>query len=454
MILKTKLLSHQQKALDKLSGLRVGALFMEMGTGKTRTIFEIMSQKQDKWDRVYYFCPCSIRQSIAKEIEKHLEGIEYRIIKSSKIILAEFMIIGIESLSNSDRLFLTLNEMVTENSFIVVDESILIKNHRAKRTRRLTQIAREAKYRFVMCGTPMSQGMVDLYSQFFFLSPKIIGYDYFKQFERRHIEYSDKYPGKINLYFNEGFIAAKINPYIYQVTKKECLDLPEKIFYTEYFSMSSNMKYAYNHVKNEILMDIDYEEFYSYTIFKLFTALQQVISAINPKGFDFEFETNSRLSLLEEILERILYPVVIFCKFSDDINQIKTKIKDCSLFYGGMKQDERDKSINDFQSGETKIFLATQQSGAYGLNLQMARTVLFYNNQFSYEKRRQAIDRVHRIGMNPEGVNYIDLHCSDSIDDLISNCLECKTNVIKAFKDEIDKIKDKKEKEKRIKELI
>lgn len=455
MHLKTKLLNHQKKAISKLNGLRVGALFMEMGTGKTRCALELIKNRLKKIDRVFYFCPCSVRQTIVNEIEKHSDGLEYTIVKDGKDKrLSKVVIIGLESISSSDQIYLWINSVITKDSFIIVDESILIKNPKAKRTHRIISMTNGCKYKLIMCGTPMSQGLQDLWSQMQFLSGLILKYKSFRIFARYHLKYSFKFPGMIEGYYNEDLVAKRINPYVYQVTKEECLDLPKKQYYTEFFSMSYKQRALYTKLKDDMLMEIDWDDFTSYTLFKLFLFLQQITCGIQPKGYDGYSIENERIDLLKSVLERVLYPVVIFCKFRQDIEFISEIVPLGCFYHGGLNAAEKNESIERFIKNEKGVLVATQQSGSYGLNLQSTNTVIFYNNQFSYEIRRQAEDRCHRIGMNQVGGNYIDLVCEDSIDGRIQSCLNKKENVIKFFKNELDKVKNKKEKAKRIKELI
>jgi len=156
-----------------------------------------------------------------------------------------------------------------------------------------------------MTGTPISQGIVDLYSQMRFLSPKILGYISFYSFAHNHLEYSEKYPGLIVRSHNEEYIAEKIKPYTYQVTKKECLDLPKKIYKTYYFKMEQNQWELYEIAKNEILLDIDYDKFESYTIFRLFTALQQITSGFWNRFNEIIQVYHKRLEMLIDIISSI-----------------------------------------------------------------------------------------------------------------------------------------------------
>lgn len=68
----TTLLEHQQPAVAKVQPIRVGGLFMEMGTGKTRTAIELACQRQHRIDHVVWLCPVSVKETILQEWRKHI----------------------------------------------------------------------------------------------------------------------------------------------------------------------------------------------------------------------------------------------------------------------------------------------------------------------------------------------------------------------------------------------
>ena len=69
----TELLPYQADAVAKILPSRVGALFMEMGTGKTRTAIELVKIRHRKIDRVLWFCPVSLKETVRREILKHTD---------------------------------------------------------------------------------------------------------------------------------------------------------------------------------------------------------------------------------------------------------------------------------------------------------------------------------------------------------------------------------------------
>jgi predicted helicase len=67
----TPLLPHQQTAVAKMLPTRAGALFMDIGTGKSRTTIELAKVRQEKYDLLFWFCPVSLKETIRQEWRKH-----------------------------------------------------------------------------------------------------------------------------------------------------------------------------------------------------------------------------------------------------------------------------------------------------------------------------------------------------------------------------------------------
>ena len=135
MRLNNALLTHQIAAVEKMIKLKVGALFMEQGAGKTITVLEIARIRLEvgKIERIIWLCPCSAKGNIKREMVKHCPD----------EMLGYFTICGIETLSSSIRaVSYLLGLSADKKCFLVVDESLLIKNPKAYRTENITKIGR------------------------------------------------------------------------------------------------------------------------------------------------------------------------------------------------------------------------------------------------------------------------------------------------------------------------
>jgi SNF2 family DNA or RNA helicase len=458
---RTPLLSHQQDAVVKLLPARVGALFMEMGTGKSRTAIELARLRQGKISKIVWFCPVALKQTVHYEILKHTHAGAGDIcvfndkINTRNTPVCWWYVVGIESMSASNRVALTVNRLIDENTLVIVDESSYIKGHKSMRTQRITVMSERARYRLILTGTPISQGIVDLYAQMRFLSPKILGYKSFYTFSRNHLEYSEKYKGMIVRSHNTEWIAAKIKPYVYQVTKNECLQLPDKLYGSRYVEMTSAQRVLYEEAKEEILM-ADIEDFSAYTIFRLFTALQQISCGFWRRRYIdaagklhesvIEIE-HDRLDVLVDTVTSIPpdEKVIIWAKYRYDIEQITDRLTEqfgagsIALFYGDLNEARRAAEIERFR-GSARFFVATPSCGGHGLTLNEAHYVIFYNNGFKYAERIQAEDRCHRIGQANKVV-YIDIWSDAGIDGRIRDALWSKGNAVEQFKKEIDLVK-------------
>lgn len=460
----TELMAHQREAVKKLLPSRVGGLFMDMGTGKTRTAIELAKCRAHKIDKVVWFAPVSLKLTVAQEIRKHTNCTDIYVFddKTSQRNLPEarWYVVGIESMSSSNRVVAAVNNLITENTMVVLDESSYIKGHRAKRTERLTFICSRARYRLILTGTPLSQGVVDLYAQMRFLSPKILGYDSFYSFAANHLEYSDRFPGLIVAAHNTEWLAAKINPYVYQVRKQDCVDLPPKFYSRRWFWMTPEQQEWYEYLKNKFLMDLDPDDWDSYKLFQLFSALQQVVCGFYREhswqgGILHEFE-HDRLEVLQETVSEVAADeqAIIWAKYIYDVEKIAETLQKLEKTYvvytGEQSEKERDQAVVRFQAGDAQFFVATPSSGGHGLTLNEASTVIFYNNSFKYSERIQAEDRCHRIGQDKK-VHYIDIVCADTIDERIMSAINSKEDTLHSFQREIDAIQGDKEK---IKEFI
>jgi SNF2 family DNA or RNA helicase len=457
---------HQEPAVAKLLPSRVGGLLMDMGTGKSRTLLELAKIRQDKFDRLFWFCPCSGRDTIRREILKHTtlgdndiyvfdDRTNERNVPRDRLAY----VIGTESMSAADRVVLAYNSLVTESSFVAVDESQYIKGHRSKRAQRITHMSERARYRAILTGTPFSQGAVDLYSQMAFLSPKILGYRSFWSFAANHLEYEEKRDelgrkrrtGRILRSHNEEFLAAKIAPYTYQVRKDECLDLPEKLYETRYCRMTSEQRHYYERAKDEILLRCDYDDWSPVKLFHLFSTLQTIVCGFWNRTDPDTGETelieidHDRLALLLGVVAEIpeSEPVIIWAKFHHAVREISAALtavhgaRQVCEFHGGITERQRAAELARWRAG-SRFLVATQDTGGQVHTFNEAAYSIFYADSFKYDKRRQAEDRNHRIGQTRRPV-YLTLHCEDSIDERIANALEKKGNALEEFQKYVDK---------------
>lgn len=440
----TSLLPWQERAVEKLLGIRVGALYMEQGTGKTRTAVEIIHRRKERIDRVLWLCPCSIIDSIKADISKHCEWDQERL-----------WVYGIESLSSSLRLYDKLLKFVSSGTcMMVVDESNLVKNDLAIRTRNIIRLGSKCRYRLILNGTPITRSMADLYAQWYLLDWRILGYRSFYRFAANHLEFDPNRPGRIVRAHNVDYITEKIAPYCYQVTREECLDLPDKVYEIVPVFLSDEQDRHYDEISEQMLFQLD--ELEPETIYRMFAALQAVIAGqyVHDDGKHFTTSPmfadpmeNPRIRGLMYLLSTRIEDekCIIFCKYTFEIDTICGILGEKAVSFTGDVPQKRRKEIIDSFAGVKQYFVANKTCAGYGLNLQFCRNVVYYSNDWNLGTRLQSEDRVHRIGQD-QIVNIYDIVAERTLDVRILDCLRRKESLMDALRREIDAHKDDKDK--------
>ena len=369
------LTDQQCQAFQKFKELRVGALFMEQGTGKTRVALELV--KDTDCDLVLFFCPFSTKNNLIAEIEKW--GID-----------AEYKVYGYETIASSDNTYLDILKLVEDkNVFIVADESIFIKNESSKRYRRLMKIAECSNYRLILNGTPITKNEWDIYNQMNFLSPKIIDMkrDQFLNTFFKKIKFKKR--GQVAREFyklsevNIDYLHRLIEPYIF-----ECdfiFDKKEKFNFIEVYASSENTE-RYEEQKIKLLNSLAIGE----SCVEQFQNL--AVSCFDDKERH------------KKIAKDLKGQVIVFCTLLSEVDNISREI-DCYQITGSTSTEERAKVIASFKNDD-KPLLMTIGTGAYGLNLQFCNKIAFASIAFDYGKIDQAKSRIRRLGQEKD-IEYI-----------------------------------------------
>lgn len=441
MKLTTDLFPWQRAGVDKLIGIRVGALYMEMGTGKTRTALEMVQRRLDagKISHVLWLCPCSVRNNLRDDIQKHADG-----------ALARIAIYGIESLSSSLTLYEKLIKYVrTGTTMIIVDESNLVKNPKAIRTMRITELASACRYKLILNGTPVSRNEADLFAQWYLLDWRILGYRSFWSFAANHLEYDPEIPGKVRRTLNTDYLIEKIAPYSYQVKRDECIDLPGKSYTQVSTYMTEEQSEHYEIVTDMMIEQLD--ERIPETIYRMFAAAQAIISGLfveDKKGHFVTrpmFQTPMDNPRIRDLLDYTSMlkdgeQAIIFCKYTHEIEAILSVLPDAVPFYGKLNQKQRQKNLDAFRNG-ARFLIANKTCAGYGLNLQYCHHVIYYSNDWDWATRAQSEDRVYRLGQESE-VTVCDIVASGTLDAKIMRCLTRKENLSDAIKRELENAND------------
>jgi hypothetical protein len=257
------LLPKQSQAITKHLTNKVGALFMKMGTGKTRVSVELVNMVPEL-DLVVYVAPLDIIRPKSESIQ----SIEQEVNKWGGFNSPEVIYVGVESIGMSDKTYLQLYKKISTSwrCFLIVDESIKIKNIDAKRTQRLLTLSKMVEYKLILNGEPITRDLLDLWAQFNFLDPEILNMP-FAEFKNTFCKYTTitkSYPGRYKQYTKEFITGYENIDYLYSLIGEyvyECdLELNVQQIYesrTFYLSESEQKEYEYlkeKYLDNEMLL--------------------------------------------------------------------------------------------------------------------------------------------------------------------------------------------------------
>lgn len=240
-------------------------------------------------------------------------------------------------------------------------------------------------------------------------------------------------------YKNIKFLKEMLQKNMLRRLKEDVLDLPDKIYYTEYVENTPIQQKLYINVQAGIYSRRD-EILKSSNPLSEMLRLRQVNGSpelidesipVDAKYITKNAKLKRTLELVDEIVERG-EKVAIFSNWVAPLKTlykfIASRHKTC-CFTGTMSEADRQKHKHVFiNNPEYKIMIGT--IGALGTNhtLTVANNVIFYDSPWTHAERNQAIDRCHRISAK-SNVNVYTIITKDTIDETVHKILEEKKDV-------------------------
>lgn len=350
-----ELTNQQAAAIQHLREWKVGALFMEPGTGKTRAAMTLANSTPAT--DIFWVGPLRTLDNARAEAEKWggFNGTEHYY--------------GVESLSGSDRIYMNLLNEVEASAvpMVIVDESLKVKNAEAKRTRRVLEIGKRAEWKLVLNGTPVSRNLLDMWPQMEFLSPRILSMSLtefkntFTKWTRvtkriGRIQYSKEY---ITGMENVDYLHSLIRHYVYECDLR--LNITQ-MWHDIPYHITDESRDKYNAIKEDYLKDENLE-WRNNNIFLAMTTEMQMTYTID------EWKMEAVDCLLRDLPHD---KTIIFCRF------IKA-------------QDECRKRWPRFT-------VLSMQKESLGLNLQQYSHTIFFDRVWDYALLLQASRRTYRTG--------------------------------------------------------
>jgi SNF2 family DNA or RNA helicase len=233
-------------------------------------------------------------------------------------------------------------------------------------------------------------------------------------------------------YQNTEELIEKVESHSFRVLKKDCLDLPPKVYQRHIVPMTKAQEKLYVQMKKNFVTELRGDTLTAPEAITRLLRLQQIICGWFPSEDKLNpiENSNARLDALKEVLSDINDKVIIWARFKADLRAIEGMLGDQAVTYhGDVSNDMRAIAVDRFQNDPSiKYFIGQPQSGGIGLTLTAASYAIYYSNDFNLETRLQSEDRCHRIGTK-KSVTYIDFETPKTIDTKIIKALRSKKNL-------------------------
>lgn len=459
---KNKPFLHQAAFLQRFWEDPHVALLADMGTGKSFMLINNAAMLYDKGkiNAMLVVAPKGVyRNWYTGQIPEHMPShIPYEMAcwsptprKAEKAQMEKMLnavdslrilVMNIEAFSTEKGVAFAKTFLRVTNAYMAIDESTTIKTPTAKRTKNIIKIGKEARYKRIATGSPVTKSPLDLYSQCEFLSPTCLNYNSFYAFQARYaVLVERKMPThtfkQIVGYRHLDELQKKLTTFSFRVTKEECLDLPDKVFTRREIELTDEQAKAYNQMKLMALTLIDGNLMSTNNALTQIMRLHQIVCGHvkYDDGTEVDLPSN-RIKELLATIEECDGKIIIWANYRRDIENIKKALAEeygmttVATYYGDTEAEDRQAIVERFQDPNSglRFFVGNPRTGGYGLTLTEAKTVIYYSNNFDLEVRLQSEDRAHRIGQT-KSVTYIDFISPNTVDEHIVKALRSKINI-------------------------
>ena len=411
---KTLLRTYQQQGIQWLYDLKNmglnGILADDMGLGKTLQVLVFYEQYVSKEKPSLIVCPSSLMYNWMSEIEKFKIDVDAVCVTGSQDVRKDII-------DENHELYITTYDylrrdvelyMPMEFEYIVLDEAQFIKNPKTKNAQSVKSL--KSKHRLALTGTPIENGLSELWSIFDFLLPGYLySLNYFTKNFEKPIQMGDEK--------RQDQLQKLVSPFILRRTKKQVLkDLPDKVEKDMWLTFSPEEKQLYlanlAQVNEQLQQQLELEQVDSILILAMMTRLRQICCEPrmlyeNYKGESTKF--TMCLDLIETLKENgkkvLLFSsfTSIFDGFIEEFNQRGIKYH---MITGAVDKKKRKEEVDAFQNDDSNVFLISLKAGGTGLNLTKAQAVIHFDPWWNVSAQNQATDRAYRIGQTKNVLVY------------------------------------------------
>lgn len=479
------LFPHQRAGVKFLATAKRALLADEPGLGKTAQAIRGLKEIQSNGEEVFpalIVCPSTLKQNWKREFEKWWPEVDVQVVSGSAVQRrkqlsndeADVFVINWESLRSHSRLsgygsvalarcndcgghdskvsetrceahVRELNEI--DFKAVVADEIHRSKDPKSKQTRALWAATGDAPIRFALTGTPIANNVLDLWSILHWISPE----DWpskTRWIDRMVNTMLNAFGGMMVLGLKphmEAEFNTALNPHMRRMLKARVLPwLPEMVFERRDVEMSTKQKKAYTQMRDLMLAELeDGGAVVAPSVLTQTTRLHQFASSYAEMVVD-EATGEEKAVLIEPSCKvDALMSDIKNGDFGDDsvavtavsrqlIELLSARLTkegiEHGLITGAQTEEERQRAIDDFQSGKIKWILFTVQAGGVGVTLTAARQLVMLQRPWSLVDYKQALDRVHRIGSEiHDSILVIDYVTEGTIEERVLQVLDSKS---------------------------
>lgn len=413
------------KWLKTLAGFNFGGILADdMGLGKTLEVISFLSSDKTKKPSLIV-CPMSLVYNWENECEKWGLDCPFKLILGA----SEERESIIKNINPNERaLFITsydslrrdVNLYSVEFRFVIADEAQFIKNQFAQKSEAIKSL--KSDMNFALTGTPIENGLADLWSIFDYLMPGYLSdYSHFKSRYESLIAHDD-----VDALDT---LKKRVAPFILRRTKKDVLrDLPDKTEEYYYCKMEPKQRLIYESYVSKLKEDIKSG---GNNILALLTRLRQI--CITPELILQEQFDNTKINLATDLIRSSIeggHRMLVFSQFAQGFPIISRELDRMNIKHfildGTTKAKTRMDMVKEFNSNpDIKVFIISLKAGGTGLNLTGADMVIHMDPWWNSSAELQATDRAYRIGQT-KNVSVIKLICKDTIEEKVIKLQEMK----------------------------
>lgn len=430
---------YQKYAARYIESHPIAAVLLDMGLGKTSiTLTAIASLLFDSFEvhKILILAPLRVaRNTWGAEIEKwdHLKGLKYSVAvgtAAERIAAlkaeADIYIINRENV----QWLIAESGIPFDFDMVVIDELSSFKNHQTKRFKTLMKVRPKVKRIVGLTGTPSSNGLMDLFSEFRLLDMGERLGRFIGQYRTAYFQ-PDKRNGQIIFSYKplpgaEKQIYDKISDITISMKSTDHLQMPELINsrYTVYLSEKEDSRYA--DLRKDLVLQLPDGEITAANAASLSGKLSQMANGAIYNDNQEVIEIHSRkLDALEDIIESMNgRPLLVAYWFRHDLDRISERLESLHIPFSKL---DTTASIRSWNSGELPVALIHPASAGHGLNLQSGGSVLvWFGLTWSLELYQQTVARLWRQGQESETVVVQHIITKGTIDERIMKALELK----------------------------